>query len=401
MMMLAFSYLRRRWGQALLAMIVGALGVTAVCLAFSGFEALPEAAEQAWGGVDLVVGPKGSALDLVLCCALHVSDPRGLVSEKAAMALGHHPLVRVAAPIALGDNVEGVRIVGTTPDLLSVYRAGIARGRVWHKPLEAVLGAQAAKAMNLGIGDSFVGAHGLAAGGEMHSQFPYLVVGVLAPTGSVLDRLVLCDIATVRYIHKMHAEDEAAETGVTETYVNLPDAATAVVASYKSPVAMMLLPRLVDADPALSAGSPSLEIARLMGYARPLTYAATALGLLLVLIAATGAAASLMATMNTRTRDLALLRVLGAGPMALAGVAFCEAALIAAGSVVLGLAFTAAALGIAVHILAEQTGLTLHPHVDATLLIAIAGGAMAVALFTALFPAIRAATTPVEEVLQS
>ncbi len=264
-----------------------------------------------------------------------------------------------------------------------------------------MLGAQAAKALNLGIGDRFIGAHGLAAGGEMHSQFPYLVVGVLAPTGSVLDRLVLCDIATVRYIHKMHAEDEAAETGVTETYVNLPDAATAVVASYKSPVAMMLLPRLVDADPSLSAGSPSLEIARLMGYARPLTYAATALGLLLVLIAAAGAAASLMATMNTRTRDLALLRVLGAGPAALAGVAFCEAALIAAGSDVLGFALTAAALAVAVHSLAGQTGLSLHPHVDATLAIAITGGAIAVALVTALFPAIRAATTPVEEVLQS
>ncbi|HEY0266462.1 MAG TPA: ABC transporter permease, partial [Rhizomicrobium sp.] len=314
MMLLAFSYLRRRWGQALLAMMVGALGITSVCVAFAGFEALPEAAERAWGGVDLVVGPKSSALDLVLCCALHVSDPRGLVSEKAAMALGRHPLVRVAAPIALGDNVEGLRIVGTTPDLLSVYRAGIARGRIWNKPLEAVLGAQAAKALHMSIGDRFVGAHGLAMGGEMHSQFPYRIVGIMAPTGSVLDRLVLCDIATVRYIHKMHAEDEAAETGVTETYVNLPDAATAVVASYKSPVAMMLLPRLVDADPALSAGSPSLEIARLMSYARPLTTAATALGLLLVLIAATGAAASLMATMHARTRDLALLRVLGAGP---------------------------------------------------------------------------------------
>ncbi len=88
---------------------------------------------------------------------------------------------------------------------------------------------------------------------------------------------MLCDIATVRYIHKMHAEDEAQETGVTATYVNLPDAATAVIASYRSPVAMMLLPRMIDANPALSAASPSLEIARLMGYVRPLTYVAVAL----------------------------------------------------------------------------------------------------------------------------
>src|SRR5580704_11681415 len=101
---LAFAYLRRRWGQALLSVIVGALGVAAVGTAVVGFEALPPAAERSWGGADLVVGPKSSALDLVLCCAMHISDPRGLVSEKAAMAAVNHPLVRVAAPIALGDN---------------------------------------------------------------------------------------------------------------------------------------------------------------------------------------------------------------------------------------------------------------------------------------------------------
>ena len=118
--MLAFAYLRRRWGQALLSILVGALGIAAVATAFVGFDALPDAAERSWGGVDLIVGPKGSALDLVLCCALHVADPRGLVSEKAAMAAVNHPLVRVAAPIALGDNIDGWRIVGTTPDIFKV-----------------------------------------------------------------------------------------------------------------------------------------------------------------------------------------------------------------------------------------------------------------------------------------
>jgi len=127
---LAFAYLRRRWGQALLSIVVGALGIAAVSTAFVGLDALPDAAERSWGGVDLVIGPKGSALDLVLCCALHISDPRGLVSEKTAMAAASHPLIRVAAPIALGDNVNGLRIVGTTDKLLWVYRADVASGRI-------------------------------------------------------------------------------------------------------------------------------------------------------------------------------------------------------------------------------------------------------------------------------
>lgn len=398
---LAFAYLRRRWGQALLSVLVGALGIAAVATAFVGIDALPEAAERSWGNVDLVIGPKGSALDLVLCCALHVSDPRGLVSEKAAMAAAGHPLVRVAAPIALGDNVDGWRIVGTTPKILSVYRAEIAQGRMWTKPLEAVLGAGAAKALRYKIGDRFIGAHGLELGGEMHSQFPYTVVGVLAPTGSVLDRLVLCDIETVRYIHIMHAEDEAAEIGVTETYANLPDAATAVVASYRSPVAAILVPRLIDATPTLSAASPSFEIARLMAYLRPLTVAAMALGLLLVAIAAAGAAAGLMATMNARTRDLALLRVLGAGPLSIAAVAFAEAALIASAALIAGIALAVFVMDWGSWALADRTGLLLTPHVEMTDVLELAGGALVVAMIAALFPAIRAARTPIEELLQS
>jgi putative ABC transport system permease protein len=401
MLSLAFSYLRRRWGQALLSIVVGALGITAVVTALIGFEALPAAAEHSWGGADLVVGPKGSALDLVLCCALHISDPRGLVSQKAAMGAVNHPLVRVAAPIALGDSVEGWRIVGTTPALLSVYRADIASGGMWDKPLQAVVGAQAARALHLKLGAKFVGAHGLSAGGEMHSQFPYVVVGILAPTGSVLDRLVLCDIQTVRYIHKMHAEDEAAETGITETYVNLPDAATAVVASFKSPVAALLVPRLIDANPMLSAASPSFEIARLMSYLRPLTYAATALGALLVAIAATGAAAALMAAMNARTKDLALLRTLGAGPLALALVAFWEAAMIATGALLAGFVLSWIVIAVGGRALTERTGLQLAPIVDPVVVLYLIGGAFAVALIAALFPALRAANTPIEEVLQS
>ncbi|MGA7676249.1 MAG: ABC transporter permease [Rhizomicrobium sp.] len=398
---LAFAYLRRRWGQALLSILVGALGITAVSTAFVGLDALPDAAERSWGGVDLVVGPKGSALDLVLCCALHISDPRGLVSEKAAMAAVDHPLVRVAAPIALGDNVEGWRIVGTTPKILWVYRADVAQGRMWTKPLQAVLGAGVAKALHLKLGDRFIGAHGLEAGGEMHSQFPYTVVGILAPTGSVLDRLVLCDIETIRYIHRMHAEDEAALSGITETYVNLPDAATAVVASYKSPVAALLVPRLIEASPTLSAASPTFEIARVMSYLRPLTVAATAIGILLVSIAAAGAAAGLMATMNTRTRDLALLRALGAGPFSIASVAFAEAAMIALAALLTGLGLCAALMLWGADMLADQTGLLLKPQFDVSDVGYLVAGAFAVAALAALFPAIRAARTPMEELLQS
>jgi putative ABC transport system permease protein len=400
---LAFAYLRRRWGQALLSFFVGALGIAAVATAVVGFDALPQAARRAWGGIDLVVGPKGSALDLVLCCALHVSDPRGLVPVKAAMGAVANPMIRVGAPIALGDNIDGWRIVGSTPAILDVYRAKIASGQMWTDKLQAVLGASTARALNFKLGDNFVGAHGLAAGGESHEKFPYKVVGILAPTGSALDRLVLTDIETVRYVHVEQAKAEIAEKGSTdeENVADLPNGATAVVASYRVPTAAAFMPRQIDATDNLSAASPTLEIARLIGYVRPLTIAVTGLGLLLVVIAVSGAAIGLMATMNARTRDLALLRALGASPGKIAMVAFAEASMIMLAALVLGGALTVGLLLIGRDVLADTTGLLLQPELGWDQIAMLLLGTISVTMVAAAFPALRAIHTQIEELLQS
>ena len=401
---LAFAYLRRRWGQALLSALVGALGIAAVITAIVGFDALPRAARHAYGGVDLVVGPKGSALDLVLCCALHVADPRGLVSQKEASDAVANPMMRAAAPIGLGDNVQGWRIVGTTPALLDIYHAHLAAGAIWNDKLQAVAGALAARTLNLKLGDSFVGAHGLAAGGEMHDKFPYKVVGILAPTGTVLDRLVLTDIETVRYVHVEQAKAEKEERGTSdedEGIASRPGAATAVVAAYRVPTAAILMQRQIDSMEGLSAASPSLEIARLLSYARPLTVAAAGFGLLLVAIAAVGAAVGLLAALAARTRDLALLRALGASRLGLAMVVFSEAAMIAAGGLVFGALIAYGLLSVASDVLSEQTGLLLQPQLDTAQIAAVIGGAILVTIVVAALPALRAMHTDIEELLQS
>jgi putative ABC transport system permease protein len=401
---LALAYLRRRWGQALLSALVGALGIAAVTTALVGFDALPRAARQAYGAIDLVVGPKGSALDLVLCCALHVAEPRGLVSAKEAGEAVANPMMRASAPIALGDNVQGWRIVGTTPALLEIYHARLASGAAWTDKLQAVAGAIAARELNLKIGDSFVGAHGLAAGGEAHDKFPYTVVGILAPTGSVLDRLVLTDIETVHYVHTEQAKAEKAERGSSdedEGFADRPGAATAVVAAYRVPTAAILMQREIDAKEGLSAASPSLEIARLLGYARPLTVAAAGFGLLLVAIAAVGAAVGLLTAMAGRTRDLALLRALGTGRAGLALVVFSEAAMIAAGALVFGAVLSWGLLSLASDVLSEQTGLLLRPELGIDDIAWVIGGTILVTVVAAALPALRATHTDIEELLQS
>ena len=397
---LAAAFLLRRWGQALPALIAGALGIAAVETVLIVERALPDAAERAFGGVDLVIGPKGSALDLVLCCALQISEPRGLIPLEAARALVATPAIRAAAPIALGDNLHGRRIVGTTLDLLSVYRARFAAGGPWSAPMQAVAGAEAARALGLTVGASFVGAHGLGEGGEEHTEFPYRLTGILAPTGSALDRVLLTSIESVWTIHHHHEAEEAAERGQPAP-AEAPPGATAMLAAVRSPVALAALPRQIDATERFSAAVPAFEMARLARAARPVITTVLAVGLLFAALAAATAATALAGTVSARVRDLALLRALGAHPWELAAVAAVEAVMLAGGALVLGLGLVLVLAPIGAALVAARDGLLLDVVPGADDLAWLAGGALTACILVAMIPSVRAARASIEKVLTS
>jgi putative ABC transport system permease protein len=162
-----------------------------------------------------------------------------------------------------------------------------------------------------------------------------------------------------------------------------------------------MLPRQINASETLAAASPSFEMARLLSFLRPLTVAASGLGILLVIIAAVGAAVGLMATMNARTRDLALLRALGASRAKLAGVAFAEAALIAGAALVLGALLAFGLLVLCSSLLLDRTGLLLQPQIGVDQIALVIGGTILVTIVAAAFPALRASHAEIEELLLS
>ena len=395
---LAIALLRRRWGQALSAVLAGALGIAMVQMVLIAEREVPKAATQAFGGVDLVVGPKGSALDLVLCCVLHVSEPRGLVPLQAVTAALSSPLIKDKAPIALGDNYRGLRIVGTTPEILPIYGAAFASGIVWTGPSQAVIGAQAAHVLGLKPGDTFVGSHGLAEGGEEHSEFPYTVTGILAPTGSGLDRLILTSIDTVWKIHHHHEADEAAEHGLPPP-PEVPPAATAMVASVKSPVALASVPRQIDAGQQFQAAVPAFEAARLVRAGRPVVQMLVGIGLLFAIVAALTATAVLAAAMAARIRDLALLRVLGAHPWELALLALIEALILAGLALAGGEALVGGAAPPLAALVAARDGILIAVSPTFQDILVLGIGVAAASLIAALAPALRAMRAPIEKVL--
>ena len=196
---------RSRPLPAVLTVLLLALGIATVIVMLLFQRELQDRLGRDARGIDLVVGAKGSGLQLVLSAVFHADVPTGNVRLAELRDIARHPMVAGVIPLSLGDGYRGFRIVGTTPDYVNHYGGRLAQGRLWERSMEAVAGARAARDTGLRAGASFVGAHGLGGdSGFRHGEHPYRVVGVLEETGTVLDRLILVDSASVWEVHAAH-----------------------------------------------------------------------------------------------------------------------------------------------------------------------------------------------------
>ncbi len=324
---LVWAYLRYRPLNTVLNLLLMSVGVAMISVLLLIGTQLEQRLSQNAQGIDLVIGAKGSPLQLILSSIYHADVPTGNIPLAQVRKVVEHPLVKQGIPLALGDSYRGYRIVGTTVAYPLHYQAQLAAGRWWVQPLEAVLGAEAAQGLGLKIGDWFAGAHGLGDGGQVHAQHQYQIVGIMAATGTVLDRLVLTDVETVWRVHEHNAhetdetsdehehdhEHEEQTTGSGYLTSTDPDAAlTAMLVQYRSPVAAVTLPRLINGQSALQAAVPAFEIARLLQLVGTGIEMLTAFGALLISIAALGMLIGLYYALQERRYDLALMRLLGA-----------------------------------------------------------------------------------------
>ncbi len=344
---IAFAYARRRPLATVLNVALLALGVATITLVMLLSRELEQRLVREATGIDLVVGAKGSPLQLVLAGVYHADVPPGNVPLAAVALLGQHPLVRQVIPMALGDSYRGFRIVGTEPAFIAHYGAAVAQGGVWAAPMEAVLGSEAARASGLAVGASFTGSHGLAEGGGDHGETPYRVVGVLAPTGRVIDRLVLTGMDSVWKVHEHHDGDEdrdanaGADPAKPQAVARASPApereVTLALVKYRSPVAAASLPRAINTETVLQAASPALESARLFTVFGVGTDVIRGFALLLIGASAFGLFVALAQALDERRYDLAIMRTLGARRGLIVAVLLIESMLLAATGLVAGL----------------------------------------------------------------
>jgi len=394
---MSYAYLRHKSLSTVLTILTFAAGVAMITVLLLANAQLQNEFSNNLKGIDLVVGGKGSPMQLILSSVFHLDIPTGNIPLDEAMKLDSHPMIKEVVPLALGDNFQGFRIVGTTPAYPAHYQARLKPGgRYWGKEMEAVLGAEVAAKSGLKPGDTFAGSHGLTAGGELHSEFPYTVVGILEPTDSVVDRLALTGLESIWHIHEHHHHDDGEDAdeddhdhhGDAEEHGH-PRELTSLLITYNSPLAAVSLPRLINSTTSMQAASPAFEVARLTAFMGTGTETLTYFAWFLIALAGFGIFVGLYNAMNERRYDLALMRSFGARPGKLFALMMAESMIVSLISVSVGLIMG----HLLVEAIARWLASTKHIHMTGKLFLVqeywLIPVSLAIGVLAALLPAIR------------
>ena len=192
---------------SLLSMLLLAVGLsTAIILKLTEHQ-LTENINNTGKDVKLVIGAKGSRLQLVLSSVFQIDNPTGNINYGFYTLLKRNRMIKEMIPVSMGDSYKRKRIVGTNHDYIRLFSGKLKEGVLFEKPLEATIGNVVASELGLKVGDEFVGGHGMEEVLHSHDEYKYKVVGVLERSGSVLDNLILTPVQTVWIMHAGHNDD--------------------------------------------------------------------------------------------------------------------------------------------------------------------------------------------------
>ena len=286
----------------MMSILLMILGVTIITLSVLVNQITKNTFTKNNPNLDVVVGAKGSPLQLVLSSIHHIDIPTGNISYKNAKKIMKHPAIKFGVPISLGDNFQNYRIIGTDKKFLKLYDAELEIGSMWEKPMQSVIGSNVANFTKLKIDKFFVGSHGLIDTGDIHSEQPYKVVGILKKTGTILDNLIITSLDSVWNLHS-NQNDILKNTDSLEV--------TALLLKYKNKTSVFSFPRLINKNTSMQAASPNLEISKLFKLTGGAHKIINYLSIIIVSLSFAGILFTLLNNINERKYDLAILRTLG------------------------------------------------------------------------------------------
>ena len=434
----------------LLTLVLFALGVGLISLLMILQKQTQDQFDKNLAGIDLVVGAKGSKLQLILGSMYHVDNPTGNITIKEARPFMNpkHPLIEMSVPLSLGDSHKGYRIVGTEKNILDLYNAEIGEGRLWNKVMEVTLGASVATDLKAKIGTRFKSSHGLIEDDNLihEDSKDFVVVGILQPTGSVIDQLILTRTESIWEVHDGHAHDEeggheehAHEEGghddhgdeedthdhsgherhdhaegehdhaahaeeesiVQKTLLDYPDKSiTSLLIKFKGRGFQTLnMGRQIDVNTDMIAASPAIEINRLYANMGVGINGLTYLAYLITFVSALSIFISLFSSLKDRKYELALMRVMGASRGKVFGLILVEGLLLAVLGCFLGLLLSHVGMHVLAGYMKESYRYTFSGMTFLKQEYFLIAGALLLGIVAAFIPAVQASRTDISETL--
>lgn len=355
-------------------------------------------------GVDLIVGARTGPLNLLLYSVFHIGNASNNISWQSYREFSQKPEVAWSIPISLGDSHKGYRVVGTSRDFFEHFHYGqkqnlvFRSGRAFDGVYEAVVGAQVAKTLGYPTGQSITLAHGIAkVGFSKHDDKPFIVTGILAPTGTPVDQAVYVSLAGIEAIHidwqggvRIPGRSIGAEEALKHDLT--PKSITAFMVGLNSKIALFSLQREINnyRDEALVGIMPSITLMELWQMVGTLENILQLISILVLFATLMGLSTMLLASMKEREREMAVLRAIGAHAGSLFFLIEIEALVITVTGILVGSTALCVALLTARAELSEQYGLFIGINPFTPITFQYLLGILAVSFSLALLPSISA-----------
>ena len=329
--------------STLLSILLFALGVGLISLLLLLNHQLEQKFNKNLAGTDLVIGAKGSPLQLILSSMFHVDVPTGNISldEAGVFLRPEHPLIQRSVPLALGDSYRAYRIVGTTHNIISLYGAEIAEGRLWETPMETVLGVDAARELQLDIGDRFQSTHGLGEDENLvHDEADaFVVTGILEPSGTVVDQLILTSAESIWQVHEHSSGEEPHLDPEVPLYQKTDQDITALLIKFKNnkSVPALNMPRAINENTNMMAANPAYEISKLFDQIGVGERILRAIAVVIIAVSSFSIFIALFNSLRERRYELAIMRTLGASPARVFSLIIVEGLILAGAGCLAGL----------------------------------------------------------------
>ena len=400
---LAIKSLRDRKGSVILSIIA----MTVSVFVLLGVEHIRTQTKESFAntvsGTDLIVGARTGSLNLLLYSVFKIGNPTNNISWRSFEKIARNPRVKWAVPLSLGDSHKGFRVLGTDRTYFQHFSYGnqhsllFEKGKAFDNVFDVVLGYQVADK----LGDKLVLAHGIAKTSfSLHTDKPFTIVGILAPTGTPVDQTLHVGLQGIEAIHFNGQEVSPPQTAETEKgyhqhkqpkFAHLePESITALMLGLKSKISTFKVQREInnDTQEPLLAILPGVALSELWQMMKILENTLFLISILVFISASLSVSAMLLSSIKQRTREIQLLRVIGASPLFLFLLIELEAFLIAMISSALGATILMISLFFAQSFLASYFNLQISINIFSlnTLMIVIA--MLCTSLLVATIPSI-------------